>query len=674
MRNLTVCTLAAFAGLVGLPPASAEVVKFEILRREPFAEGKSFGETGPYEKIVGRVHYALDPDLKANAGVVDLKLATRNAAGKVAFHGDLYLLAPKDPSRARALLYDVNNRGNKSALGFFNGAGGNEPKSAGDGFLMRHGFVVVWSGWDGELLPGNDRLRLHCPPVRPTERVVAAVRCEMVPTADTKRTVVNWDNHGSYRPTQTGIAGATLTHRLRPDEPRVTIPRDKWTLHVTDVPDAELPKVELEIPSGLSRGHIYELIYEAQEPLVMGTSFTSVRDLISALRNGTGEGNPLLVEGKAPAGLRAHGFGISQSGRFLREMMHRGHNGDEAGRKVFDGVIPHVAGGGLGSFDHRFAQPTRHAAQHDHDDYPPDRFPFAYEPQTDPFDGRRDGILAKCTDATRPIVLHTQSAAEYWTRSGSLPHTTPDGSRDAEPPANVRFYTFGGCQHGPGGFPPSRGDGQTLSNPGDFRPFVRALLLALDRQAAGGAPCPPSVYPRIASATLVAPEAMGFPDIPGIRKPEVIRRPPALDFGPRWLTQGIIDNQPPKKLGRYTVRVPKCDADGNDLGCLSPPEVAVPVATYTGWTLRSAEAGAEGELVSLRGSYIPFAISSADRKQAGDPRPSLQERYGTLDRYMTLLEAECRRREKEGYLLSEDVERILKTQRSRVAPMFAAIR
>ena len=423
----------------------------------------------------------------------------------------------------------------------------------------------------------------------------------------------------------------------------------------------------------MRRGYIYELIYEARDPLVHGVCFASVRDLIAAFKTGTGPGNPLVSDGK-PVIRRAHGFGVSQSGRFLRELLNSGFNEDEKGRKVFDGLIPHVSGSGLGSFNHRFAQPTRHAAQHDHDDYPADRFPFAYETQTDPHSGLTDGILQRATaTGTVPYVMHTQSAAEYWTRSGSLTHTDTDGKCDAKVPDTVRIYIFGGTQHNPAPFPPKAGAGQNPTNPGDYQPFLRALLLALDRWAREGTPAPPSVYPTIAAGTLVdwAQNSTQFPSIPGLRYPEVIRQPPLLDLGPRWLKEGIIDIQPPRIRHRYRTLVPKCGPDGNELDCLSPAEVAVPLATFTGWNLRSREAGAENELVSLAGSYILLPATKVERERVGDPRVSLQERYGTLQGYLSQLQAKCAQLQRDRYLLAEDVERIMQRQRERAEPLIS---
>lgn len=677
---IRVCGLGLLISGLGALVARAELVRFEIEKREPFAGGHEFGASGAYERIIGRAFFELDPELKQNSTVVDLKLAPRNARGKVECSADLFMLAPSDLTKANgAALYDVNNRGNKLALRFFNnGGGGNDPNSAadaGDGFLLKRGFVVVWSGWDGELLPGGDRLQLQAPvATQQGTPIVGKVRCEIVPSDNTKRTGVAWANHGSYRPTAQGLAKATLTQRVLPEDPRVVVPRDQWSLHVSESNTTELlPKVELEVPSGLKKGLIYELIYEAQDPLVHGTCFTTVRDLMSALKSGSGQNNPLTLAGK-PVIQRVHGFGVSQSGRFLREFVYSGFNEDEAGRKVFDGIIPHVSGSGMGSFNHRFAQPTRHATQHDHADYPPDRFPFAYETQTDPLSKQTDGILKRSQETkTAPLVLHTQSAAEYWTRAGSLSHTDPLGTADAQVPGNVRVYLFGGTQHGPAGYPASKGDGQNLANHGDYRPFLRALLIALDRWAATGEAAPPSVYPKIAEGTLVdwKQDAMNFPVIPGVNFPKVIRIPALLDFGPRWVNEGIADIQPPVPRGRYGMRVPKCDADGNEVGCLLPPEVGVPLGTFTGWNLRSREAGAEGQLVSLTGSYIPFARTKAEREANGDPRRSLAERYVSHADFVAKFSAYCRTLVASGYLLEDDVPKLIELHGGRAKTVLA---
>lgn len=658
---------------------NAEVVRFEVTERAPFAEGEKFGDVGAYERIVGRVHYAIHPDNPRNKAIVDLQHAPRDAAGLVTFSSDLYVLAPKDLARGNgAVLYDVNNRGNKLALRFFNDApGDNAPNDAGNGYLLREGYTIVWSGWDGELLPGGDRLQLSAPVARDgDEPITGLVRYEICPDEEATRLSVNKSNHGAYRPTAAGFSGATLSWRLTPLDRRIAIPHQQFQLHLEEVEDAQpgqLPKVELELPAGFRPGYLYEVIYEAQDPLVHGVCFASVRDLISAFKHGEGQGNPLIARGK-PIITRAHGFGVSQSGRFLREYLYSGFNADAKGRLVFDGLIPHVAGGGLGSFNHRFAQPTAYATQHELWDFGTDRFPFSYEIQKDPVSKQRDGILRRATESlTVPKVMHTQSSAEYWTRSGSLVHTDTLGRKDAQVPEHVRVYAFGGTQHGPASFPPSNGKGQTLANPGDYKPFLRSLLFALDRWCREGTPPPPSRYPTLREKTLTyyGQSSTRFPAIPNVRYPEVINEPNYLNFGKRWATERIIDYQPPRLIGRYSVLVPACGKDGNELGCLLPPEVGVPLATFTGWNLRRADAGPENELVGLNGSYIPFPVTKAERDEMGDPRLSLEERYGSQDEYMKRLRRYCQQLASDGYLLEEDADRVIERQDARAAERFA---
>jgi hypothetical protein len=271
-----------------------------------------------------------------------------------------------------------------------------------------------------------------------------------------------------------------------------------------------------------------------------------------------------------------------------------------------------------------------------------------------------------------PKLFHAQSAGEYWTRSGSLAHTDPTGSRDSELPPEVRVYLFGGTQHGPAAFPPPQA-GQNLANPGNYKPLLRALLVAMQRWVADGTPPPPSRYPTIAGGNLVewTQASTGFPAIPGVRYPEVIQQPDAFDYGPHWHTEGIIDHQPPRPGPSYRVLVPRVGEDGNELGCLLPPEVAVPVATYTGWNLRRSDQGAEGELVSLTGSYIPLARTKAERMEKGDPRWSLEERYGTFEAYCAALRSECARLVRWGYLLPDDAEAAVRMHSERARAVFA---
>jgi hypothetical protein len=649
--------------------ARAELRELEIVAREPYAKGASFGDAGPYEMITGIARFAVDPKHARNRAIVDLGLAPTAADGRVTFESDFYILAPKDPSKGnRALLYDVNNRGNKLALGMF-----------GDAFLCGRGFTVIGCGWIGELTPGGGRLLLKAPIATDKGKPIRGlVRYE---TLTEKPADEAWfssarPNHGCYPPTEDAERTGVLTWRQRETDPRVVIPRGQWSLVRLPIPTAErgvagtLPPLKLKVHAGLRPGYLYELVCEAEGPIVQGLGFAAVRDFVSFLRHDTSAGNPL--SGKIT---RAHGFGVSQSGRFLRQFVHQGFNADEKDRKVFDGVMPHVAGGGLGSFNHRFAQPTRHCGQHENHVYPADVFPFTYGDTTDPFRKRSDGILRRLrADDPKllPRMMHTQSAAEYWHRAGSLVHTTPEGDKDAEIPEEVRVYAFGGTQHGPAADPPGRGLGDNLLNPGDYRPLLRALLVALDEWAKDGTAPPPSVYPRLDAGTLVKPTQAdtGFPALPGVRFPEVIQRPPSLYFGPDFESKGLITVEPPAVKGQYTVLVPKSGPDGNDLGTLLPPEVAVPLATYTGWNLRRRDAGAEGALASLMGSYIPLPKTKEERRASGDPRQSIAERYGSFEEYKKRYADACADLVKRRCLLPDEAERLIKG-REKLRGLFA---
>jgi hypothetical protein len=664
--------LIGLAAVLANSEAKAEVVRLEIKQRLTFAEGRSFKGIGKYQRLLGRVHFAVDPRHSANRTVVDLGLAPVNAKGRVEFQADFEILAPVDLGKANgALVYDVNNRGNRKLLDFFN-TGANH-------FLMRQGYIAVFSGWIAELLPGNDRLRLEVPMARQNGRpLVGTVRQELGTDAPATKLSVVRGGHGAYPPTERGFATATLTWRLREADARVVIPHGQWKLKVSPqkIPPGELatlPIVEVELPGGFKPGYIYELIYEAQGSLVQGLGLAGIRDLMTFLKHDTSARNPLRLANGKPAATRAHGWGISQSGRCLRQFLHDGFNIDERGRQVFDGLIPHVAGGGLGFFNHRFASPTRFNGQHAEHAYPCDVFPFTYGPETNPFTGRTAGILDRArADKVVPKIFHTQTSAEYWDRSGSLTHTDPLGRRDAVIPPEVRFYSIGGAQHGAGNDVPGQpGKGQNASNPTDYRPFLRALLTALDEWVREGKTPPPSVYPRITDKTLVGWRAKesGWRALPGVRYPEVIQQPDHRDYGLGFDRNRFITRHPPEPKSAFRVLVAAHSPDNNERGMLLPPTVAVPVATLTGWNLRAPKAGAANELLGLNGSYLHFAKTKKDRQANGDPRRSIEERYRDFDDYLKQFEAATRTLIKQRYLLAEDVPLLMERARKH-KPLF----
>ena len=664
----TVLALSVFI-LSGLAEQlQAKVERFEITSQTLFAEGKSFGEVGTYDLLRGKVYFALDPELRQNKQVVDLDVVIPDADGQVRFFADLVILTPTNPGKScGAVLYDVNNRGNMRTLDFFNNAkGGNRldtAQHAGNGFLMDHGWTVISSGWDGELLSGSSRLKLYPPAL--TSDVKGLVRYEFTLGQGQESGGITRAGHGSFQPDYSMMREATLTKRPYARAERTLIPRDDWLTEVIETSNAEsgdLRKIDLHLTTQGEQGQIYELIYVAHSPQVHGTCFTSVRDLIDAVKTGKGEANPLLHQ-MQPYLTRAHAFGISQAGRYLREFLYSGFNESESGEKVFDGLIPHVSGAGMGSFNHRFAQPTRFSGQRLNHDYPVDRFPFTYGHQKHPFRDLGDGLLQQARKTrTEPKIVHTQSSSEYWHRAGSLTHTDPLGSRDARIPRNVRFYTFGGTQHGPASYPASKGNAAYPKNAADFRPLMRSILLKLDGWVQGKS-MPKSVFPTIRAGSLVHWEqhAVGFPEIPGIRYPTVIHQPNDWYYGVNWeRDKSEVEIHPPSMRNDYRVLVPKVDMDGNEIGCLLPPEVAIPLGTYTSWNLFPDNHPARRDIVGLTGAFLVFENTLADRKASGDPRVSLSERFAGEQQYSSAFEVACQRLVKQGFLLESEVPDLLK--------------
>ena len=641
---------------------SAELTQWKVTSKQPYAGGKACGDRGPYELWKGKVEFAVDPDNPANQDIVDLPLAPRNPGGEVEFSADFELLVPADRSQANGtVFYEVNNRGTKTAPGIID--------QGAEEFLCRKGYVVLWSGWIAETFPGDGRLRLQAPyAIENGRRIRGRVRNELVVDRTTPRaSIAHRGNQGSFPPVPELLETATVTRRPAESSPRLVIPRELWQLHIREFTSgqevAQLPLVELEVQGGLQAGWIYEICYEAEGSLVQGCGLASIRDLISSLKFGQQESkNPLLTSAGKPLVTHAIGFGTSQSGRCLRQFVWQGFNADERGRKVFDGVISHVAGAGLGSFNHRFASPTRTNGQHEEHLFPADYFPFTYGEERDPYTQKEDGILRRAiaTDS-EPKLFHTQSSSEYWHRAGSLVHTSPLSERDADIPASVRIYALGGTQHGPGsGIPAAASNGTLPGNPADYRPFMRALIVAMSEWIVAGTEPPASCFPRIADETLVDwhASATGWPSIPGVDYPQVIHTPHFLRRGPEWESRGIATLEPPQIVGTYVVRVPAMDEDGNERGVLKLPALKVPVATYTSWNLRRDSIGAAGALWALQGGYVPFAKTRREREAAQDPRRSLQERYSSYDDYEQKYMAAAQELLEQRYLLAEELPRL----------------
>jgi hypothetical protein len=658
--------------LSALDAAHAEVVRAQIDRREPFADGMSFGSAGPYERVSGRMFLEVDPGAAANARVVDLKLVPLNKRGNVEFWSDFFLLKPVDPTHGnRRLFYDVNNRGNKLALGAFNNRGGNDPKTAGDagnGFLMRQGYSILWCGWNGDVLPGGDRLLIGLPVATENGKpITGLVHAEICVNDKVASQPFYWGNSDPYPSVTLDNRDATLTMRQYRSQPAVAVPHDEWAFarfeNGTVVPD---PK-HLYLKEGFRPGWLYELVYTAINPRVTGLGLAAVRDVVSffryTARDGEGTANPL-----AGSVERAYAFGISQSGRFIHHFVFEGFNADKQDRTVFDGAIAHVGGGGKGYFNHRFAQTTRHGSPHEDNLYPSEAFPFTTTPEYDPITREEGSTLARARENGHvPKLFFTGTSTEYWARATSLLHTDVEGKTDIAPDPSARIYFITGGQHGVSGSS-DRGINQNPTNILDHRPALRALLVQLDRWVTTGAEPPTSRYPKIADGTLVGLDRFleTFPKIPGAGIAESMYVPVRLDFGPRWKDQRIADIVPPRAGAPYRVLVPAVDADGNEIAGIRLPDIAVPLATYTGWNLRSEKAGAAGALARLTGSYLPFAATAKEREKTGDPRLSVAERYPTREHYLARVAEAAVRLRDERFLLDEDVVEIVKTAAARL--------
>ena len=651
-------------------------LELRITEREAFADGHSFEDTGPYERLVGRAHFAVDPESPAYAEVVDFDKAPRNGDGLVEYASDVCILKPVGPGKRR-LFFGYGNRGNKRELQFFNDSpASNAPRSLGDagnGFLMRRGYTVVWAAWEGDLLPGDGRMLLDVPVACDgTAPLTGLVRTEFIADRPGISTfpLSGWASTRSYPAVSLDTSRAKLTRRRYPGDAREPIASDAWTFARTeggvglDAQGAETALVEsdshIHVFDGFEPGWIYELVYTARDPRPYGIGHAVVRDLVSFLRyddtDRRGAANPL-------AGTidKAYAWGRSQTGRCIRDFVHRGCNADVRGRRVFDGVLPHVSGGGLMWMNHRFARVVNPAGQQyeDHENCA-DRFPFAYGASIDHLSGRQDAILKR--PESDPLVLHTQSATEYWQRHGSLVHTDTEG-RDLEPPDNVRMYLWASSQHfaDPNASRPARGNCQHYGNIVQTSMLFRAILDALDAWATHGTEPPASRIPRRADGTLVEFEAWKsqFPRIPGVMIPSAANSLPLFDFGPDFKS-GLLTREPPDvaDASGYAVLVPAVDADGNDVAGVRAPMVEAPLGTCTGWNLRARGFG-HGAMHEFTGSYIPFPDTDPEAAMTGDLRASVLARYRDAGAYEAAIEAAARRLVDERLMLEEDVERVV---------------
>jgi Alpha/beta hydrolase domain/PEGA domain len=677
IRSFRVCVVPAFLILTLMAAtAPAEVERIEITSREILADGMEFGDTGAYEKIRGTLFYAVDPANSANAAIVDLELAPLGADGKVHFQGDFLLLKPVDLARGNGrLLYDVNNRGNLYMLRHINGGtrtnDPSTPEDAGNGFLMEQGYSLLWSAWNWDVVSGDDRLQIEFPiatdggaPIR--ERIAAEIvvsfALEPAPSMP-----LAWGGSRCYPALDpTDNSNAVLTVRDAPTADRRTIPNDRWSYSRIEngvtVPDP----TSLSVDGGLQPGKIYELIYEVQNPRVVGLGLAAVRDAVAFFHfEGSDRyGNPNPLAARVADGLSkttvdlAYIFGVSQSGRFIVHMLWQGFHIDEENRMVFEGARIHVAGGGKGGFNHRFAQTTHHPSDLEGNYFPADHPPFNFLPDGSPVE---NDVLAEAKRLGRmPKIIMTNNTLEYWTRAASLVHTDPTGTTDAALHPDVRYYMTNGAPHG-GTSSRTRTVTEHERNPLGVAHVQRAMLVNLDAWLSDGIEPPPSRYPRIDRGELItaSDHAGRFPAIPGMRHPGRNLQPPRVDYGADFWTDGVFTTVPPDTGPGYSTLVPAFDADGNGVGGIRLPELTAPLGTYQGWNPRSEVAGAPDYLTRFDGSFWAFAATEAERGSAGDPRPSVESRYAGRQDYVNRVAAEASQLSADGILLQADADRLI---------------
>ncbi len=646
--------------LVALP-VHAEVVRVEVKSRVDVLGGKSFGSTGAYEKLSGKIYFAVDPRNSANQIVTDIDKAPKNASGKVEFSSDFYVIKPKDLTRGNgSALYEVSNRGNKGMLAFFDFASGStDPQNAsdfGDGFLLEQGFTLLWVGWQFDVPNREGALRTYVPVAREADGrpIRGIVRSDFEPVEKIVEASLADRGHMAYAVSDPKDPANVLTVRDSADGPRRTIPRDQWEF----TEDGH----GIRMASGFQPKKIYEIVFKSQDPPIAGLGLAGVRDAISQLKYGS------VPELSIPNGAikRVIAYGASQSARFLRTYLYDGFNEDESHRKAFDGMMIERAASARGSFNIRFAQPSRDGDPWANFLYPVNVFPFSDVPQLDPETGRRDGLLThRVKEQFWPKIMYTNSSYEYWGRVASPFHTTIDGKEDLSPPANVRAYLFAGAQHGPAAFPPPRNVGQQMGNPLEYRWSMRKLLISMNRWIADGTEPPPSAVPRLSDATLISRDKLKFPNIPNVHVPAAPQNAWRMDYGPDFVKKGIVAYDPPKLGSAFPVFIPQADADGNDIPGIRMPELIVPLATFTGWNLYNDRSGPTNVMATTTGSFIPFARTRAEREHSGDPRPSIEERYKNKDDYVARIRKSANELASKGYLRTEDIPRVVEQAGSR---------
>jgi hypothetical protein len=617
-------------------PLQARVVRVEIESRTDVLQGKPFGSAGPYERLSGLIYYSVRVDNPHNVPIVDLPHAVNLRNGEVEFSANFVAFQPKERAKGNgSLLLEVPNRGGAHIIALVDGGDADLGHDAGDAWLLRKGFTIVTVGWQWDT-PGLDDLRLYAPIAREDggRQITGLLRGDVMPSRETDEISLGHLNVGRLGGLEYPVANPsdprnTLTVRDSRDARPTVIKASQWQF--ADLVDGKvLPNDRhIRLQGGFLAGKIYEYLYVAADPVIAGLGFAAIRDFASYTKYAA---NAVLHVS------RVYGEGISQNGRFLRDFLYQGFNADEEGRSALDGVLAHVAGAGRGSFNYRFAQPSRDAQPTSSVDFPTDLFPFTDLPETDPVTGERGGLLERAlAQKVVPRIFFSNTSYEYWGRAAALIHVDPEGRQDVPISDNVRIYHFTGLQHFSGPFPPRKGSGDLLGqeaeSPLPVRFFWRAMITNMDAWVRSDTAPPRNSYPRLDNGTLVPFRDYAFPPLTDVNRPVEASEVDRLDFGPGW-RQGILSRQPPRVGRRFPVLVPQVDDDGNERDGVRLPQIVVPLGTYTGWNLRDPSIGAAEQRVSFEGSYIPFAKTVSERRATRDPRKSIEERYAGRADYL----------------------------------------
>lgn len=623
----------AFLVLGAAGGAPAQVTRFEVLSIERNAlEGRAFGDVGTYDRISARATVAIDPADRRNAVIADIGMAPRNAAGKVEMVSDVKILRPSDPKRGNGeLLYEAVNRGHALASSVFNDAASNElskAADAGNGYLMRRGYTLVWTGWQGDLASAPDTLALSVPTL----------------TGITDRITAEWVFNNLTTPAVAQLAWpaadldtATLVVRARWNDPPASPPDMSFRF-------IDASHVEIKRPAGFDGGALYQLDYLARDPKVLGLGFAATRDIVSFLRREGGSGNPLAQDGR-PSIRRSYAYGQSQGARFMRELLYLGFNEDLASRPVFDGILVHIGGARFTAVNLRFGLPES-APRHPQDPgAAADRFPFAYSESANPFTGRRDGLLERCTRSrTCPKVIQVDSEYEWYNSKESLLIVDAAG-KPLKQPANVRLFTMAGTPHIVRPSPLC----VMPVNPLRHGPVLRAMLSNLEGWVDRGVAPPPSRTPDLAGGSLMEAEpAAGQLSAPI----------PGLPYTGMHVVAAAEDLSvhPSRVLGQFKLYLPRLDGDGMMKGGVRLPAIDAPKATYTGWNPQVVGNGPTA-LCSLVGGVVPFAATRDSRIANGDPRPSVAERYDSPSAYVEKVDKVAQGLVHDRFMLPEDLPR-----------------